>query len=197
MDPLRVAIIAIMAYVILGLGLLLQSGQFVLPIGLFKPTFLVILIVGLIIQKKKIQLSEIAAFVWASGMLLTSKFLFFDILMNRELSDDQITFYGDLHNWANLVSYIFLLFWMLLMAWKEKSKLSILQVIGALGFFSCLMLNEFVWIILPTLIWYSGVFLQKNRKTANDALAVFLTFVVVSIWLSAYFFGEEAVLQQV
>jgi len=196
MEPVRITIIAIMAYVILGLAPLLESGQLVLPYTLFKPTFLLILIVGIIVQKKKMQFAESVAFVWTGGLLLTSKFVF-DIFWNRELTDNEFNFYYSLRDYTNLATYVSLLLWMLLIAWKENSKLSVIQVIGAIGLFVCLMSNELTWIILPTLVWYSGMFLQKNRKTVNYALAVFLMFTIVSVWLSAYFFGIDAVLIQV
>src|SRR6218665_3662254 len=195
MDPFRIAIIAIMAYVILGLAPLLDSGQFVLPIGLFKPTFFVILVIGLIVQKKKLQFSDAVALVWTFGLLLTSKFIF-DIFWNRELTENQINIYYGIHDIGNLITYIFLLFWMLLIAWREKSRLSIDQVIGALGFFVCLMMNAFIWTIFPLIIWFLGMFFQKKRNALHYGLATFLFFVVVAVWCSAYFFGEDAILLQ-
>jgi len=195
MDPVRIAIIAIMVFVILGISPLLGSGQFVLPIGLFKPAFFLILAIGLIVQKTKIKFSEATAFVWTLGLLLSSKFIF-DIFWNGSLSEDQINFYYGFHDFTNLVTYSFLLLWMLLIAWRENSRWSVLQVIGGIGFFCCLLLNLFEWTILPVSIWFGGMLLMKNRQTVDYALAVFLFFVVVSTWLSAYFFGVDTILLQ-
>lgn len=195
MDPVRIAIIAIMAFVILGLGLLLQSGQFVLPVGLFKPAFFLICAIGLIVQKSKIKFSEVTAILWTLGLLLSSKFIF-DIFWNGNLSEEQINFYYWFHDFTNLVTYTFLLLWMLLIAWKENSKWSVLQIIGGIGLFSCLLLNLFEWTILPVSIWFGGMLFIKNRQTVDYALAVFLFFVVVATWVSAYFFGVDAILLQ-
>lgn len=195
MGPLRISIIAIMAFVILGISPLLGSGQFIMPYGLFKPTFFIILVIGLIVQKKKVRFSEATAFVWTLGLALSSKFIF-DIFWDNNMTEEKIRFYYSFHDLANLVTYVFLLLWMLLIAWKEKGSWSVLQVIGAVGFFVCLLLNAFEWTILPATIWFGGMLMMKNRHTVDYALAVFLYFVVASTWLSAYFFGMDTILIQ-
>lgn len=196
MEPFRIAIIAIMAFVILGLAPLFDSGQFILPIGLLKPTFSIILLIGLFIEKKKLKLVEYAALVWAIGFLVTSKFLF-DIVFRGSVSKSTLNLYYDFHAFVTLISYIALLLWMLLLAWKEKNNSwSIIQAIGAVGMFASLMMNELLWLLPLVIVWYLGIHFQKKKGTVHKALALFLFFTVVATWLSAYFFGHDAILLQ-
>lgn len=195
MDSFRIAVIAILVFVILGIAPLLDSGQFIIPFGLLKPTFVVILIIGFFIERKKLKLLDYVAMFWTAGLLVTSKFLF-EIFLQGRISDNSLEIYKDFHANATLLTYIALLLWMLLLAWKDKNNWSIVQLVGALGIFSSFLLNELFWLLPLVMLWYLGIYFQKKKGTLHSGLAVFFLFTIVVVWLSAYFFGRDAVLLQ-
>ena len=195
MDPLRVAVIAIMAFVILALAPFLETGTFVLPFGLFMPAFFIIAVAGLIIQSKKPGLSEYIALIWTFGLCVSSKFVA-DIFLNESTPKDTKEIYLTAKEIIKLIVYLLLLLWIVLQADRTKTIWKWLQIIGGLGILCCLFLEMSGLLIIPTLLWFAGVLVSNKTRDTHYALAVFFTFLVLAGTITGYFFGAEAIILQ-
>ncbi len=197
MNPFKITIIAIAAYMMIALNLFLEVKQFVLPIGLFKPTFFVLTIamLGLVITKRKLNADDWMLIAWTALISFSSKF-FLDIVIGQQAMDQQENAILLMISLAHIVAYLLLLLWVLSNAWKSTLLPKTIQIIGGLGMFACLFLDYYIVIIIPSIIWFTGVVLDKAKTENYYGMSVFLVFTIVSTWLTGYFFGAEAVLNQ-
>lgn len=195
MEPFRIAVIAIAAYVIIGLAPFLESGQFVLPIGLFKPTFFIIAVLGFIQQKKRLKFNDYVLLLWSLLFAFTSKFII-DLVWGASMTPEATERFFTLQAWLHLLAYLILMLWMTGYAWRKMYIFGTLQLIGATGMLACLLLNFYIWLPLPALLWFIGVALQKEKEEVPYAIAVFMIFFICSAWISGCFFGADAILLQ-
>lgn len=195
MNPFKITIIAISAYMMLAINLFLDVKQFVLPIGLFKPTLFVIAVLSLIVVKKKPQPIDWVLLLWTALLGFSSKF-FLDIVINQQAMDSHENIILLVVSIAHIIAYLLLLFWIIYHSRSVNTFPRFLQLLGGVGLFSCLFLDNYLFVLIPAIVWFTGVVLQKNKSEVYYGISLFLVFCVISLWLTGYFFGAESVLNQ-
>lgn len=195
MNPFKITIIAIAAYMMLALNLFLDVKQFVLPIGLFKPTFFILALLSLIVVKKKPQPIDWVLLTWTALLSFSSKF-FLDIIISQQSMDSHENVILFILSVAHILAYLLMFFWIILNSRSIETLSRFLQLIGGIGLLACLFMDFYLYVIIPAIVWFVGVMLQKNKTEVYNAISIFLAFVIISLWLTGYFFGAESVLKQ-
>ena len=195
MNPFKITIIAISAYMMLAINLFLDVKQFVLPIGLFKPTLFVIAVLSLVVLKKKPQPIDWVLVSWTALLGFSSKF-FLDIVINQQAMDMHENAILLAISITHIVAYLLLLFWIIFNSRTVDTLPRFLQLLGGVGLFACFFLDNYLLLLIPAIVWFAGVVLQKNKTEIYYAVSLFLVFSVISLWLTGYFFGAESVLNQ-
>lgn len=195
MNPFKITIIAIAAYMMLALNLFLDVKQFVLPIGLFEPTFFILALLILIVVKKKPQPIDWVLLTWTALLSFSSKF-FLDIIISQQSMDLHENVILFVLSVAHILAYLLMFFWIIFNSRSVETLSRLLQLIGGIGLLACLFMDFYLYVIIPAIVWFVGVMLQKNKTEVYNAISIFLAFVIISLWLTGYFFGAESVLKQ-
>lgn len=195
MNPFRIAIITISVFLLTALTLFLDTGHFVMPVGLMKPTLIVLVVLCLYFNKKKLVFVDLVLIGWALLLSLSSKF-FLDIVLSEDMIGASKSRILAILSLTHLVAFLLLFLWMILISWKQDLKTRSIQMFGALGMFVCFYANLYVLLIIPTVVWFTGTFITKQKNETYEAVSIYLFFVIAGSWITAYFYGSQAVLLQ-
>jgi hypothetical protein len=195
MNPFKITIIAISVFVLTALTLFLDTGHFVMPIGLFKPTLILLVVLCLWFNKKRLIFTDFVLIGWALLLSLSSKF-FLDIVLSQKIVSESADGVFAFLSLTHIVAFLLLFLWMILIAWKQDLKSRSIQIVGALGMFACFYANLYVLLIIPTIVWFIGTFIHKQKNETYEAISIFLFFAIAGSWITAYFYGSQAVLLQ-
>lgn len=198
----RIVLLAVLTASMYGLSIYMQDELYILPFGLYKVGMLLVAIILLIANRKKIRLLEVTMLIWGAALAVSSKFVlqFFFSESEFEQNMEQI---NAISAWSFLTFALFLFFWQVLLAFEDKTIYKWLQIANAAAMLMCLAVGilsrqfsdiMFVWLIVPTCMWLTTVFLSRNENPMHKSLAGLLGFVIVSSWCSALYFGIEPIL---
>lgn len=198
----RIVLLAVLTASMYGLSIYMQDGIYILPFGLYKVGVLLVAIILLIANRKKIRLIEVTMLIWGVALAASSKFVLQFFFSDSDFERDMVAI-NTFSAWSFLTFALFLFFWQLLLAFEDKTIYKWLQVANAVAMLMCLAMGilfrevsdaMFVWLIVPTCMWLMTVFLSRNENPMHKSLAGLLGFVIVSSWCSALYFGIEAIL---
>jgi len=188
----RVVLLSILTACIYATTLFAETGTFILPFGIFKPALFVIALVLMILNKRS-GLQEWMLLLATCTLALSSKFVLQLIVSQERLIGNQpgLELFVSL---SLIASTLLFLTWQILIAWEDKTQFRWLQIINAIVMLTCIWMNLYVWLIVPTLMWLMSVFLSQNQNPMHKSFAGLFGFVIVSTWISGLVFGVEAVL---
>ena len=198
----RIVLLAVLTAAMYGLSIYMQDGTYILPFGLYKIGVLLVAIILLIANRKKIRLMEITMLIWGVALAASSKFVLQLFFSDSDFEKDMLAI-NAFSAWSFLTFAVFLFFWQLLLAFEDKTIYKWLQIANAVAMLMCLVggirfhqISDamFVWLIVPTSMWLLTVFLSRNENPMHKSLAGLLGFAIVSSWCSALYFGLEAIL---
>lgn len=186
----RIVLLAILTVCIYSVTIFADTGLFLLPFGIYK--ILLFVMSGiLVITSKKWHFQEVILLVSTFVLAATSNFtlqLFFGSSDLTAAQAETITSLGILG-----FSFLFLT-WQIAIALKEKSPFRTLQIVNACVMFACILSNQYMWLLIPTLMWCMSVFYSKSVSSVHKSFTGFFGFVVVSSWISGLYFGYTAIL---
>lgn len=187
----RIVLLSILTACIYAITIFAESGMFILPFGVFKPA-LFALAVLLIIVNKRFGWQEISLLLATFSLTLSSK-----LLLQLMLSDETLNTHRPevetFISFSLLAFTLFLFLWQVLIAWEDKTQFRWLQIVNALVMLTCIWMNMYAWLIVPTLMWLMSVFLSRNNNPMHKSFAGLFGFVVLSTWVSGLIFGADAV----
>jgi uncharacterized Tic20 family protein len=76
----------------------------------------------------------------------------------------------------------------------EKTWFRTLQIVNAFVMFTCILTNQYMWLLVPTFMWVLSVQLSKSADDSSKSFVNYFLFIVVSTWISALYFGYESIL---
>lgn len=189
----RIVLLAILTAGMYGLSTLMKDGAYIFPFGLYKVGLFLVAVILLIANRKKIRLKEVTLILWTGFLAVSSRFvmqLIFKDLDFEERPDSMIVF----SSWFFLGFILFFFIWQVLLALEDKTLYRWLQIANAVAMTSCLMMNMFEWLIVPSWMWLMTVFLSKTENPLHKSVAGLVGFIILSSWCSALYFGKDAIL---
>ncbi|MDR0801159.1 hypothetical protein [Fluviicola sp.] len=189
----RIVLLAVLTAGMYGLSTLMRDGVFLLPFVLYKLGMFLVAVILLIANKTKIRWQEGVLLLWTGFLALSSKFIYEIVCSHRYLSEHR----GELQafsTWCLLGFVVFFFIWQVLIALLDKTIFRWLQIINASLIMICFFMNMFEWMIVPFWMWILSIFLSRNENSLHKSLAGLYGFVFLSSWISALYFGKEAVL---
>lgn len=189
----RIVLLAILTAGMYGISTFMKDGAFILPFGLYKPGLLLVAAALLIANRKNLRLIDISLILWTLCLAISSKFILQLIYSDSDFEEkmDSLIRFSSL----SFLAFVLLFFgWQLLLAFQDKTMYRWLQIANALAMMACLMMNMFEWLIVPTCMWLTTVFISRTENPMHKSMAGLFGFVVLSSWCSALYFGKEAIL---
>lgn len=189
----RIVLLAILTACMFGLSTLMRDGVFLLPFVLYKFGLFLIAVILLIANRAKIRLPEIMLLLWTFSLVLSSKpvyEVFFRENYLRQHQEELLVF----STWSLLSFVVFFFVWQILIALKDKTRFRWLQMINASLIMICFFMNMYEWMIVPFWMWMLSVFLSRNENPLHKSFAGLYGFVFLSAWISALYFGKDAIL---
>jgi hypothetical protein len=188
----RIVLLSILTACIYAITIFMESGVFLLPFGLFKPALFIIAL-SLAIVNKRFGWQEITLLLATLALALSSKFFLQFVISHERMHTSQVEI-ETFVSFSLIAATLFLLTWQVLIAWEDRTQFRWLQIINAVVMLTCIWMNMYVWLIVPTLMWLMSVFLSRNQNPMHKSFAGLLGFVIVSSWISGLIFGGEAIL---
>lgn len=188
----RIVLLTILTACIYATTIFAETGTFILPFGIYKPALFVVALV-LMIVNKRFGLSEWVLLAATLLLTLSSKFVM-QLMLSQEQSLEHLAGIELFVSLSLIGSTLLFLTWQVLLAWEDKSQFRWLQIINAVVMLTCIWMNLYAWLIVPTLMWLMSVFLSRNQNPMHKSFAGLFGFVIVSTWISGLVFGGEAVL---
>ncbi|MNU62759.1 hypothetical protein D3C71_519970 [compost metagenome] len=176
-----------------GLSTFMRDGVFLLPFVLYKFGLFLIAVILLITNRTKIRLQEVMLLLWTFSLVLSSRpvfEVFFGESYLLQHQEELLVF----STWSLLSFVIFFFVWQILIALKDKTIFRWLQMINALLIMTCFFMNMYEWMIVPFWMWILSVFLSRNENPLHKSVAGLYGFVFLSAWISALYFGKDAIL---
>lgn len=189
----RIVLLAVLTASMYGLSMYMSDGAFILPFGLYKVGLFLVALILLIANKTKPRLKEVALILWTLSLAISSKFIMQLLFTDNDFESDM----DSLMTFSSLFFLAFVLFffgWQILLAFEDKTMYRWLQIANAVAMMTCLMMNMFEWLIVPTWMWLTTVFLSRTENPMHKSVAGLVGFIIVSSWCSALYFGKEAIL---
>jgi hypothetical protein len=188
----RIVLLSILTACIYATIIFAESGMFILPFGVFKPALFALAVV-LVIVNKRFGWQEISLLLATFSLAISSK-----LLLQLVISDETLnTHMPEVETFVSfsLIAFtLFFLLWQVLIAWEDKTQFRWLQIVNALVMLTCIWMNMYAWLIVPTLMWLMSVFLSRNQNPMHKSYAGLFGFVVLSTWISGLVFGADVVL---
>jgi hypothetical protein len=130
MSPYRIISLTILTFLLFGFGVFLQDGVFLLPLALFKPSVLLVVLICLIPRYKSIHLPELVLLIWALLWAGTSQFVLQLFISNKyyELNRIQI---DTVKEFVNLAFVCVLFGWQIWCGIQVKGFMRILNLVNA------------------------------------------------------------------
>lgn len=188
----RIVLLTILTACIYATTIFAETGTFILPFGIYKPALFVVALV-LMIVNKRFGLSEWVLLAATLLLTLSSKFVM-QLMLSQEQSLEHLAGIELFVSLSLIGSTLLFLTWQVLLAWEDKTRFRWLQIINAVVMLTCIWMNLYAWLIVPTLMWLMSVFLSRNQNPMHKSFAGLFGFVIVSTWISGLVFGGEAVL---
>ncbi len=188
----RIVLLTILTACIYATTIFAETGTFILPFGIYKPALFVVALV-LMIVNKRFGLSEWVLLAATLLLALSSKFVM-QLMLSQEQSLEHLAGIELFVSLSLIGSTLLFLTWQVLLAWEDKTRFRWLQIINAVVMLTCIWMNLYAWLIVPTLMWLMSVFLSRNQNPMHKSFAGLFGFVIVSTWISGLVFGGEAVL---
>jgi hypothetical protein len=188
----RIVLLTILTACIYATTIFAETGTFILPFGIYKPALFVVALV-LMIVNKRFGLSEWVLLAATLLLILSSKFVM-QLMLSQEQSLEHLAGIELFVSLSLIGSTLLFLTWQVLLAWEDKTQFRWLQIINAVVMLTCIWMNLYAWLIVPTLMWLMSVFLSRNQNPMHKSFAGLFGFVIVSTWISGLVFGGEAVL---
>lgn len=189
----RIVLLAVLTASMYGLSMYMSDGAFIFPFGLYKVGLFLVALILLIANKTKPRLKEVALILWTLSLAISSKFIMQLLFTDHDFESDM----DSLMTFSSLFFLAFVLFffgWQILLAFEDKTLYRWLQIANAVAMMTCLMMNMFEWLIVPTWMWLMTVFLSRTENPMHKSVAGLVGFIIVSSWCSALYFGKEAIL---
>ncbi len=190
---LKIAGLAILTTCMFAFSIYLQNGIWLFPFGLFKIGLFIVTIIVLVNQRKRFSLIDGLLVVWTGFLALSSHFVF-EFFVREQTFETNNEFLSGISSLLFFVFTIGFFVWQILIAFQSENWRKWLQLVSAIALFVCFLSNEFVWIIIPTLIWLIAIYRYSKISEVSQAVGILFTFIVVSSWISGCFFGLERVL---
>lgn len=189
----RIVLLAVLTAGMYGLSVFMKDGIFLFPFVLYKLGLFLVAVILLVANKAKIRLQELALLLWTFSLLLSSRPVYEIIFGEDFLRQHQegLLFFS---TWCLLGFVIFFFAWQILIALRDKTIFRWLQIINASIMMMCFFLNMYEWMIVPFWMWILSVFLSRNENPLHKSFAGLFGFVFLSSWISALYFGKEAIL---
>lgn len=188
----RIVLLTILTACIYATTIFAETGTFILPFGIYKPALFVVALM-LMIVNKRFGLSEWVLLAATLLLTLSSKFVM-QLMLSQEQSLEHLAGIELFVSLSLIGSTLLFLTWQVLLAWEDKTQFRWLQIINAVVMLTCIWMNLYAWLIVPTLMWLMSVFLSRNQNPMHKSFAGLFGFVIVSTWISGLVFGGEAVL---
>lgn len=189
----RIVLLAILTAGMFGLSTFMRDGVFLLPFVLYKLGLFLVAVSLLIANKAKIRWQEGMLLLWTGFLGLSSTFIYEIVFSQSYLSDHHEAFLR-FSTWCLLGFVVFFFIWQVLIALQDKTNFRWLQIINASLIMICFFMNMFEWMIVPFWMWMLSVFLSRNENPLHKSMAGLYGFVFLSAWISALYFGKEAIL---
>lgn len=189
----RIVLLAVLTAGMFGLSTYMKDGVFLLPLVLYKVGLFLVALILLIANKAKIRWQEGALLLWTFSLLLSSKFIY-EILFSQSYLTEHHDQFLVFSTRCLLGFVVFFFVWQILIALQDKTNFRWLQIINASLIMICFFMNMFEWMIVPFWMWMLSVFLSRNENPLHKSMAGLYGFVFLSAWISALYFGKEAIL---
>ncbi len=198
----RIVLLAVLTAGMYGISIYMDGGTFVFPFGLYKPGILLVAIILLIANRKKPGLPEITLLISGIALAASSTFILQFFISDSEFEQNEQAV-REFSAWLFLTFVLFFFFWQILLAMEDKTIFRWLQIANASAMMLCLVMGTiseaasgemFVWLIVPTLMWLLSVFFNRTPNPLHKSMAGLFGFVIGSSWVSALFFGQDAIL---
>lgn len=190
---MKIVALTSLTFLMFALGIYFQNGVFLLPLALFKPALFFVVVLSLIPRYKTIRLAEVTLLIWTFLVAISSQFVlqFFYSEQEFETKSDAIL---DFQNLILLAAITVLFGWQIWCAFQLKGLMRILNLINSCAFTACLLVGLTEWLIVPLIMWVLTFNSLFFKQTIHYAIAVFLLFIVVSIVLTAMYYGSKPVI---
>jgi len=190
----RIPQIAIATALVFGVIIFLESGKFIMPFGLFKPALFICAVIILIAEKKKLQIVDWLLVGWTAVLAATATFTL-QFFFSEETAEKHGELMLTVLSFLQIIGFSLLFLWQIAVSKTSSFFTKSLQIVGAAGMFAALLLNSYFWLLAPTVLWFLGLAIEKKRSS-NYGMALLLFFVIVTCWVSGYFFGMESIAGQ-
>ncbi len=185
----RIVFLTILTLLIYATTLFFEAGLFLLPFGIFKLSLFFVAI-ALTALSKRMNLRN-GILISATGCLAFSSHFFLQFFFSEEENIATIELITSIS--VILFSLLFLV-WQVLVASIEKTWFRTLQIVNAFVMFTCILTNQYMWLLVPTFMWVLSVQLSKSVDDSSKSFVNYFLFIVVSTWISALYFGYESIL---
>lgn len=189
----RIVLLAVLTAGMYGLSTFMKDGVFLLPFVLYKLGLFLVAVILLIANKARNSWQEGMLLLWTGSLALSSKFIY-EILFSHSYLMAHQEGLQVFSTWCLLGFVVFFFVWQILIALPDKTNFRWLQIINASLIMICFFMNMFEWMIVPFWMWMLSVFLSRNENPVHKSLAGLYGFVFLSSWISALYFGKEAIL---
>lgn len=190
---MKIVALTSLTFLMFALGIYFQNGVFLLPLALFKPALFFVVVLSLIPRYKTIRLAEVTLLIWTFLVAISSQFVLQFVYSEQEFEtkSDAIL---DFQNLILLAAITVLFGWQIWCAFQLKGLMRILNLINSCAFIACLLVGLTEWLIVPLIMWVLTFNSLFFKQTIHYAIAVFLLFIVVSIVLTAMYYGSKPVI---
>jgi hypothetical protein len=175
------------------LSMFMQRDIWLFPFPLFRIAFPILMIGMLISDRAKISSKDVLMLLWGVVLLLSSNYVLQLFFSEHYFLTHQSSFQLYSSLMLLLFSLVFL-GWQLFIAWNDKSYLRWIQWVGASGFFTCMIVNDFRFAIIGISIWLFGVMRSSAIAKRYQSIALVFWFVVLTVTITGWFAGQDEVL---
>lgn len=189
----RIALLSILTACMYAFSIFMQSHTWLFPFGLFRIGLFIVFILMLLAERKKPRWEDVLVLSWAALFAVSSNFILQFFFSEQAYTIHQLSI-ELFTSWALFGFAFLLLAWQMLLAWRTDGWTRWAQIAGGLGFFSCMLLNDFRLVCLPVALWFVALKVRPVASAAHQSIATVFFFIVLSAYISGFFFGMEEVL---
>lgn len=170
---------------IFGFSIYMQKGTWIFPFPLYEIAMLAAILGLFIVDRQRPSVTSLLAVTWALLQLSASDFIL-EFFVSGENAD---WFFESL-----VTDYLLLGFSLVFLAWGclissklRKMALLTIAVLSCIAFTVCFIFNEYLWAMLPLVIWLVALFLDRKEATIHRDILFLFTFFFLSKYLTLYF----------
>jgi hypothetical protein len=192
----RVTGLAIVTLSMFAFSIFMKDGVFLYPFGLFKAVLFLVFPVMLIVDKVKPELKDWLLLFAMSCLFFGSNFAL--QIVYPEISDDHTADRIVLIQSLSLVfASVCFLVNAVLFAKDYNDRPSIFFGIGFLGLATAILSNHLEWGIGTLPCWFLAAYLKGKLEERFRSFSLLLGLLILTIALSAFYFGKDQVLLSV